>query len=275
MNGQHCKRCRLIDRARKGAALALVAAFGIFATSGATARAASILIDNFRDPVGQEGRAIRLFNPLNPGLMEHNAIVGTILGGERELQLNVITPNPPNAFSVVAIVGDGVYGFSADAKSHVTTTLLYDGADGLDLLGMTNSLGLPNVDLTMGGTQDGFGLSFAAVDAAPGRNVIDVAVTVTSAAGTATATTTIPESSGPLTAVIPYSLFSSQAPLSAATSLQFVFNSRTPDVAVDFTLTNIATVPEPSTFALAGVGLAMLAGLIRRRHSLSTRRKPE
>jgi hypothetical protein len=171
MNGQHSKLRRLIDAVRPGASI-LVAAFVALTFVGASARGA--LIDNFIDPNPQVGRAIRLFHQDNPNLLEHNAIGGTILGGERELEINVVTPAPlPNPFSAVAVIGQGSLDFGADSSSRVVTTLLYDGADGPDAGGvMTNSLGLGNIDLTQGGTLNRFRLDFSAVDAAPGLSGI-------------------------------------------------------------------------------------------------------
>ena len=184
MNGQHSKP--RISRAALGF-VAILMAFGFAVTS---ASGAQIMIDNFIDPNPQVGRAIRLFHQDNPNLLEHNAVGGTILGGERELEINVVTPAPlPNPFSAVAVIGQGSFDFGADSSSRVVTTLLYDGADGPDAGGvMSNSLGLANVDLTMGGTQTGIGVSFNAVDAAPGLSTIPMQIIVTSAGGTATAT---------------------------------------------------------------------------------------
>jgi hypothetical protein len=65
--------------------------------------------------------------------------------------------------------------------------------------------------------------------------------------------------------IVPFSSFNIQGPLSSATSLRFVFNGAPIDQAIDFTLTSISTVPEPSTFALAGLGLLAAVGIIRRR----------
>jgi hypothetical protein len=265
MNGQHSK-----PRSPR-ATLGFVAGIFSLCLVGTSAQGASILIDNFVDPNPQVGRAIRLFHQDNPNLMEHNAGGGTILGGERELEINVVTPAPlPNPFSAVAVIGQGLLDFGADSSSRVVTTLLYDGADGIDAGGvMTNSLGLANIDLTMGGTQTGIGLNFSAVDAAPGLSSIPLQVIVTSAGGTATATTNIPEMIIPGLHIVPYSAFNIQGPLSAATSVRFVFNGAPIDQAIDFTLNNIATVPEPSTFALAGFAAVGLIAVVRRRRKQS------
>jgi hypothetical protein len=261
MNGQHSK-----PRSPR-AALGFAAGILILGLTSASSQGASILIDNFVDPNPQVGRAIRLFHQDNPNLLEHNAVGGTILGGERELEINVVTPAPmPNPFSAVAVIGQGTLDFGADSSSRVVTTLLYDGADGPDAGGvMSNALGLANIDLTMGGTQNGIALRFSAVDAAPGLSSIPLQVIVTSAGGTATATTSIAEMIIPGTHIVPYSAFSSQAPLSSATSVRFVFNGAPIDQAIDFTLQSIATVPEPSTFVLAGVAAVGLVTLARRR----------
>jgi hypothetical protein len=269
MNGQLCKP-RSLPESVLGfgrVALLFVAGFVGLVLAGASAQGASIVIDNFQDPNPQVGRAIRLFHQENPNLLEHNAVGGTILGGERELEINVVTPAPlPNPFSAVAVIGEGTLDFGADSSSRVVTTLLYDGADGPDANGtMSNSLGLANVDLTMGGNQDGIALNFSAVDAAPGLSTIPLQIIVTSAGGTATAMTNIPEMIIPGTHIVPYSAFNIQGPLSAATSVRFVFNGAPIDQAIDYTLTSIHTVPEPSTLALAGLAAMGLVVARRRR----------
>lgn len=230
-----------------------------------TASAAPIVIDNFEDPDGQLGWAVRFFNPNNPYLMEHTASTGIILGGEREMQIEVvdaggvILPVPSlDRFAATGVIGDGILDFGSSSNSRVRLRLLYDGNDGADGSVLTNSNQLGAIDLTSGGTNNAFRIDFTSIDAAPTETLVDIDVIVTGANSTSTAHYTIAESAGPTIKFLPFSAFGNQAVLSAATSVMFVFNSPNSDQAVDYTMTRIAAdvVPEPSSFALAALGLA-------------------
>jgi hypothetical protein len=232
--------------------------------------ASTILIDDFEDPVGEQGWAMRFFNPVNPYVMEWQeapVVGGTILGDERELQVEVLSPLPMERFAAVGAIGDGKMEFSANSVSRVTGILLYDGLADLPVLPgspIDNSLGL-NADLTASGA-NGFKIYFDSVDAAPGMSSIDLRITVTGPGGPATRTVMVPESGTPFTVEIPYATFNTTAPFSTATSLEFAFNVTNPQPAVDFSISRIEAIPEPSSIVLVCLGLAGLAlARLRRR----------
>lgn len=263
-------------------ALALLAV----ALCGVPASAATILIDDFRDanhfplPESQQGWAIPLFTQANPFIMEHTQQIGTILGGERDAQINVTTT--PKGVSANGVIGDvdeedpgieGVFEFGSSATAKVTAILEYDGVDPGEVAAgaLTNALNLGAINFTAGGN-NAFALVFRSVDPAPAKTGVAIRVEVTSAGGTATYDGMIPESSSESTYQIPFAAFSSQAPLSAATSVRFIFNNGVggPDLAVDFNLKNIAAVPEPATVATACIGFVLAgAAAWRRRRKLA------
>jgi hypothetical protein len=247
-----------------GASLAL----SVAALSVATpANAATILIDDFEDPVGEQGWAMRFFNPINPYVMEWPEVGGTILGDERELQVQVLSPLPMERFAAVGAIGEGKMEFSANSVSRVTGILLYDGLADLPVIPgnpISNDLGL-NSNLTASGA-NGFKVYFDSVDAAPGQPGIDMRITVTGPGGPATRTVMVPESASPFTVEVPYSTFNTMAPFSAATSVEFAFNVTNPQAAIDFSITRLEAVPEPASVVLVLLGLAGLAiARLRRR----------
>jgi hypothetical protein len=259
-------------------AFALLAAAAICSP----ANAATIVLDDFRDanhfPLAesQQGWAIPLFTQANPFIMEHTQQVGTIVGGERDAQINVVTT--PKGVSANRVIGDvdeedpgteGAFEFGSSATARVTAILEYDGVDPGEVAAgaLTNALNLGAIDFTATGN-NAFALVFRSVDAAPGKPGLSLRIEITSAGGNATYDGVVMESSNEFTHTIPFSSFSSQTPLSAATSIRFIFNDGVggPDPAVDFNLKNIAAVPEPTTFVTACMGIVFAgASLWRRR----------
>jgi hypothetical protein len=161
---------------------------------------------------------------------------------------------------------EGVFEFGSSATAKVTAILEYDGVDTLaQINSLTNALALGGIDLTATGN-NAFALVFRSVDAAPTETGISLRIEVTSAGGTATWDGMIPETSVESTVSIPYAAFTSQIPLSAATSVRFIFNDGgSPDAAVDFNLKSIAAVPEPGTIATACIGVVIAGGAAWRR----------
>lgn len=258
-------------------AIALLAAV-LFAQP---AQAATILIDDFRDanhfpqPESQQGWGIPLFTQTNPFIMEHTQQVGTILGGERDVEIRVTTtPKGVSAFGVIGDVDEddpgteGEFDFGSASTARVMAVLEYDGLDAGEVAAgaLTNALGLGGMDLTSGGTNNSFMLVFRSVDPAPNQTGISLRIEVTSAGGTATYVGQVPQSADEFEFLAPFSAFDVVAPLSAATSVRFYFNDTgTPDQAVDFNLKNIAAVPEPTSLALVCVGVVGLAASTWRR----------
>ncbi|MEX2189032.1 MAG: PEP-CTERM sorting domain-containing protein [Pirellulales bacterium] len=242
--------------------------------------AATILIDDFRDanhfPLAesQQGWGIPLFTQVNPFIMEHTQQVGTILGSERDVEIRVTTtPKGVAAFGVIGDVDEedsgteGEFDFGSSSTARVMATLEYDGLDAGEVAAgsLTNALGLGGVDFTAGGNNM-FLLMFRTVDPAPNKTGIGLRIEVTSAGGSATWTGTVPESADPFDFTVPFAAFDAQAPLSAATSIRFIFNGNgTPDTAVDFNLKSIAAVPEPASLAMACMGIVVVGGAAWRR----------
>jgi hypothetical protein len=258
-------------------ALALLAVALLTAPS----QGAQILIDDFRDanhfplPQSQQGWGIPLFTQANPFIMEHTQVIGAILGGERDVSINVTTT--PKGVSANGVIGDvdeedpgteGVFEFGSSATARVYAVLEYDGLDAGEVVAgaLTNALGLGGINLTAGGNNS-FALVFRSVDPAPNEVGVGLRIEVTSAGGTSTWQGLIPESGTEAAFHVPFAAFSSQAPLSAATSLRFIFNNNggTPSQAVDFNLKSIAAVPEPGTIATACIGVVIAGGAAWRR----------
>lgn len=258
-------------------ALALLAV-ALFA---APSQGAQILIDDFRDanhfplPQSQQGWAIPLFTQANPFIMEHTEQIGTILGDERDVEIRVVTT--PKGVSANGVIGDvdeedpgteGVFEFGSSATARVSAILEYDGIDAGEVAAgaLTNALALGGINLTATGNNS-FSLVFRSVDPAPNQTGINLRIEVTSAGSTAIWDGAVPESSSEFTFGVPFAAFSSQTPLSAATSIRFIFNNSggNPDPAVDFNLKSIAAVPEPGTIATACIGVVIAGGAAWRR----------
>jgi hypothetical protein len=261
--------------------LAALVLLGV-ALFAAPTHAAQILIDDFRDanhfplPQSQTGWAIPLFTQANPFIMEHeNDVnpVGTILGGQRDTMINVVTT--PKGVSANGVIGDvdeedpgteGAFEFGSSATATVIGILEYDGVDFLpQTTNLTNALGLGAINLTATGNNS-FALVFRSVDPAPAETGVSIRIEVTSAGGDASFDGIIPESGTEFTYNVPFASFTSQAPLSAATSIRFIFNDGgSPDAAVDFNLRSIAAVPEPTTVVSACMGVALVGVSVWRR----------
>ncbi len=246
----------------------------------APTHAATILIDDFRDanhfplPESQQGWGIPLFTQTNPFIMEHTPQIGTILGGERDVEIRVTsTPKGVSAFGVIGDVDEegpgteGEFDFGSSSTARVMATLEYDGLDVGEVAAgsLTNALGLGGIDFTAMGNNS-FMLVFRSVDPAPNQTGIGLRIEVTSAGGPATYVGAIPESANESEFFVPFAAFDAQAPLAAATSIRFIFNGNgTPDTAVDFNLKSIAAVPEPATLAMACMGIVIMGASVRRR----------
>lgn len=251
----------------------------------APTNAAQILIDDFRDanhfplPQSQTGWAIPLFTQANPFIMEHENTtnpVGTILGGQRDLMINVVTT--PKGVSANGVVGDvdeedpgveGQFEFGSSATARVIGILEYDGMDpaNTQTSSLTNVLGLGAINLTATGNNS-FALVFRSVDPAPAETGVAIRIEVTSAGGTSFYDGVIPESGTEFTYNVPFASFNNQNAFAftAATSIRFIFNDGgSPDAAVDFNLKSIAAVPEPATVVSACMGVMLVGASVWRR----------
>jgi len=193
-----------------------------------------------------------------------------IVGGERDLFVELLSNGGVPTRDATLGVAGGVLDFSVDSLAAGTAVVQWDGADNSSTLDI---LGLGGVDFTEGGTLNAFALDVLFADA--GFNfIIDVytdATHFTSASLLSFAVTT------PSTRNLFFSDFGDcglsapglgiqliscgadgAADFSNVGALQVRIDPLGLSTAIDLTLDNVTTVPEPSVLALMGAGL--LAG---------------
>lgn len=242
------------------------------AASVSPVRAEMIVIDSFDLPI--QGTVFIL--PLIDGSQWDYLYVaadGSILGEEREISISVSIKLDPESVVAAGVIGvdrnvfdgNGTFMFGSQAfggqpNSGSVVTLTYDGlSEGEGELG--------SVDLTDGGANTDFALRFTGSDGAVPEG-LDVEISAgSSLGGIFTYSGYIPNHSDPFEHFIPFSEFTAQGDASFSTidTLTFKFNGdRTPNV--DFSLDIVTTVPEPSSVAMFGFGLAVfLGGVVWRR----------
>src|SRR5262245_1197373 len=170
------RRCRLLPLLILGCAAATVVAAG----NTASATTTSILIDDFTQPNAASFFVLDASNPTR----QFSQSVGGVIGGVRNSLFTVIGPATPN--SALGMLGhDTSYNIDAfelatNGTSPTVSTLTY---------GATTPLG---VDLTGGGSNNSFLLTFFSSDAQP-TSGLDVEIMITSpGGGSSTATAIIP-----------------------------------------------------------------------------------
>lgn len=234
---------------RQLARLLPVLTLAVVALAGTTASAAGLTIDDFGAPGVRSAWVISLLNPNPTALTTADA---GILGGERELEIAVA--GVPTLVSAAGSVGEGTLAAGSTGASAVEHTLVYDGV---------GSTGLGGVDLTASGNK--LVLDFLFNDAAAaGSTSIDV-VMLDTGAGSAAFSGAIPASAVSFSYVIPFAAFTPAGGFSfaAVDTIGLRFNGALVKN-IDFELDGIRVVPEPTTLALAGLGLAGLFALRRR-----------
>jgi hypothetical protein len=241
------------------------AAIGASLLSPANASAASIVIDDFNQPNPQQFYVIAAINA-DPLL--HKTVHGSILGGERDLLVDVIG----NAALTTAAgtIGGGDLDFGSSGP--VVATMQYDGVDADQLLptrALVNNQGLA-VDLTGGGTNSAFRLDFDSIDGGPPLTPLSYTITLTSPiAGVATRTGTLAETASPLSYFVPFSAFTQSVNFTFAnvTGITLTLNGGTTQPDADYKLSLFAAVPEPHSIALLGIGGAAFVLAAHRRRS--------
>jgi len=187
----------------------------------------------------------------NPTLLK--AANGDILGGERDLLLEVL--GQPGRVSYSGTIGQKKFVFNSESPG-VTATLQYDGFDA-DVAGpvasLDNAEGLGGIDLTAGGTVDGFKLDFDSIDGGHYSST-DIEIEIHNGTDVAQFVGTISDSSIPIRYDALFSNFTgATSALSSATSVEIRFNTNgNPDV--DFIMTGSVGVPEPATVGMLAFG---------------------
>jgi hypothetical protein len=215
--------------------------------SGSPRASANYVLDSFDSPTAVQNFAIADKNA-NPYTLTTNGISP---GVDRTLRVEVLVPNPANAFSATGHVGGGDLFVDADNASTITATLTYT---------LTGSA----QNLTGSGAID---LGFKNLDA--GNSVTDITykMTVVTSDGTYVKTGTINESTNPFTASLS---LAGVGGLSQVSSISIQLNDTDSRVATDYALDSVSVraVPAPPAVVLAGIGFVGLIGrsrLLRRK----------
>jgi hypothetical protein len=238
--------------------------------------AENVLVDDFEGP-NPATYVLNLYNPNPPSTILVKQSYQGALGGERELLAEIL--GKPSPFSFGAIIGydetfdRGVLQVATAGKVGSRMALQYDGEDLGDSVahGLNNAQDL-SVDLTGGGTNDRFEMSFAFSDGVDPHG-LDIGVIATSpTGGSLTYWGYVANSNDALTRSIRFTEFTVQgeASFGNVNSLMFLFNwDGTANV--DFALDSIAAVPEPSTWAMLGTALVVFVtyGYRRRRRRMA------
>lgn len=222
---------------------------GVFAIAGAAPALADLIIDDF----GEVALAAQVISLINPDPTLASSADPGILGGERDLLLDVMGAAGPVAYS--GSVGQGTLAFNS-SQPGTAATLQYDGID-TDIFGppagLINNELLGGIDFTASGS--GLYLDFLSID---GGQVQTTGIQIEAHNGAAVSTFAgaIADAAAPFRYNVPFAAFSDPAVFSHVTSLTLSINPAGAND-VDFVL-DLVGVPEPGTLAFLGLGLALL-----------------
>ncbi len=240
-------------------------------TAAPFAGAETIVIDDFNLPdpgyvFFMQGRnAI----PINTTLVKQEA--AGILGDQRDVLVEVLgTADVLSAAGIVGFdpsLGEGMMQLATFGTPGTRVTLQYDGIDTLDSVqgGLTAADGLGGYRFG-GAAGTGLLFHFLTLDGVDVRG-LDVDITMNSSlGGSLHYSGFIPDHSQAADHLIPFADFTATGPASfeAIDSLTIVMNGDgTPNV--DFELDSLeALIPEPSTWAMLGLGLLVVGAIGRR-----------
>ena len=273
----HCMsdfRRKSIRLPQAGLCLALCAALLIDCGWCQPSAAGPIMIDNFTFP----GEALILdpLKTMNPSKVATHTS-GIILGGQGDVLVNVVGQSTKtstvNYLGTETVQALNAIQIGTNGLAPSVTTLQYSGSNNLNtktsLVNNHNLGGGAGIDLTGGGTNDRFKIVFISSDAQPSTG-LDISVTVTSSNGlfSSTAAATAQNQLTTFAVNIPFSSLLGNAVLSQIDSVVFVFNGVKKTPQIDFEISQILAVPEPTgqlLLATACLALGLLARRARRR----------
>lgn len=191
----------------------------------------------------------------------------TILGGNRDLFVSLLSSAAPGALNASASVAGGLFNFSTDSLATGRAQIQWDGA-----ANQTNTIdftGLAGLDLTAGGTLSQFALDIIFSDA----GFIFEITAYTDATNFTTVAISANEHVVPSTTTIPFSVFALASGSYLGGTVVVTQNGAGVDLtnlgalvvdvdrlgqktALDLSISAGTTIPEPSILALLGISLA-------------------
>ena len=225
--------------------------------------ATSVRIDDFELPFVGDYYLVGLEDSNHTGVVDYTDTTGSIVGGNREVQIDVDgIAEPLLAYGVVGFdhgLSMGILQAFTQYEPGTKFTLLYDGTIDSPM----------RVDLTDDGSNNALVFAFNSTNGGDDGAMLDLTVTLTNFIGqTTTYEGLVANSIMPDPYEVLFSEFDSTdaSYFNDVTSIEIAFNSdATP--CVDFELDSISAVPEPSAYIMLGFGILTLFahGCLRRK----------